>query len=43
MERSKGGKFKIKISIAQIYMSIWSNTLFIKYFAYLITYLSRTT
>ena len=34
---------KIKIFIAQIYMWIWSNTLYIKYYAYLIAYLIEPT
>ena len=33
-------KITISISVAQIYMGIWSNPLHNKYYAYLITYLA---
>ena len=33
-------KIKIKIYIAQIYMWIWSNALYTKYYAYIIIYLA---
>jgi hypothetical protein len=40
--RSTRFTITISISIAQIYMWIWSNALYIKYYTYLITYLAWT-